>query len=126
MGSKNFIRRRSTEPVVETPEVQVVVTPQPEQIIQTNTSMFKNFKPTWEWAFLLMLWITCLAVLIVGTIAIFAKKYTHGYSLGTKSSGVLTITKEMDWTTDDEIVLDRNVSYSEAVRIVDSLNKTIR
>ncbi len=82
----------------------------------------KNFD--WEDAFFSLLWVACTLVLTIIGFAAFSKKYTKQYSLGV-NGGRVTITKESDWYQDDEIPLDRSVTYSEAIRMVDSLNKTL-
>jgi hypothetical protein len=60
------------------------------------------------------------------TIFIISKKYTHAYTLGGSSGGTLKINKEIDWSPDETITLDRNITYGEAIRIVDSLNRTLK
>lgn len=63
------------------------------------------------------------------TILITANKKTIGYSLGTVSNtdkgNALVITKEVDWWTDDEIILDRNISYDKAIELVNALNERL-
>lgn len=88
--------------------------------------MFRNFNFSWEGMFLSLLWIaTALLIIAVGFLC-FEKKYTHRYTLSGESSGSLKICKEIDWAGDEAITLDRSVSYSEAVRLVDSLNHTLK
>ncbi len=87
--------------------------------------MFKDFKITWNGAFLLTLWVLSTSLVVLLVVFCCAKKFTHQYTLGDKD-GVLTITKEIDWCEDDEIQLDRNITYPEAIRLVDSLNKTLK
>ncbi len=86
--------------------------------------MFKNFNPDWEDSFLAILWSFCALAVITIFFWIFSSKPTLRYSLG-DDDGVLTITKEIQWYEDDEIKLDRSVTYSQAIQMVDSLNKTL-
>jgi len=79
----------------------------------------------WEDAFLSILWGFCLLLAVsIGTCT-FSKKYTKKYTLG-KEDGCLTITKEREWDMNVEIKLDRSVTYWDAIRMVDSLNKTLK
>lgn len=87
--------------------------------------MFKNYRFGWEDPFLLLLFAFGAVVLVSLGTCIYKPKFTHQYSLGDKD-GTLTITKEIDWCEDDEIELDRSVTYWEAIRMVDSLNKTLK
>lgn len=85
--------------------------------------MFKNFD--WDDAWQTLLYATCIFIVIsIGTCG-FHKKWTKAYSLG-QSDGKMVIVKEVEWEADDVIDLDRNITVSEAIRLVDSLNKTIK
>ncbi len=55
----------------------------------------------------------------------FIPKHIHSYYLGSESS-TLEITVDIENYVDQTIDLDRNITYVEAVAIVDSLNKTIK
>lgn len=87
--------------------------------------MFKNYRFDWWDAFLALLWLLGLCLISFVAMLCIKKKFTHQYSLGSKD-GNLTITKEIDWCEDGEIILDRNVSYWDAIRMIDSLNKTLK
>lgn len=80
----------------------------------------------WEDAWQAFLYVTAMCAIALLLMLCIHKKYTKQYSLGTNDNHQLTITKEVDWCIDDEIILDRSITYSEAVRLVDSLNKTIK
>lgn len=85
--------------------------------------MFKYFN--WENAWQALLYTVCAFMVIsIGAYG-FHKKYTKAYSLG-QTEGKIVIVKEVEWDVDDEIDLDRNVTVSDAIRMVDSLNKTIK
>lgn len=84
-----------------------------------------TLKFNWENAFLSLLWALCLMLMTAFAFFIFTDKTTKGYSLG-KDNSSLTITKEIMWDEDDQILLDRNITFSEAVRLVDSLNNTLK
>lgn len=90
-----------------------------------NNTMFKNFELTWENAFLFLLWVGCSSLLILFISFALANKSTLKYSLS-NSAGKLSITKEIDWSADEEIILDRTVSYEQAIKMVEDLNKTIK
>lgn len=122
MNKKYFIKSKSPRTIVDPITEDTYV--EPQEPIKTNT-MFNNIKPTWEGSFLLLLWLSGLCLIVTLMCFVFAKKFTHRYSLGTTSGGV-SITKETNWSADDEIELDRTITYSEAVRLVDSLNKTLK
>lgn len=87
--------------------------------------MFKNYRFEWVDAFLFLLFSLCAAIIIFITLFVTSTKFTHQYSLGVDGKQ-LTITKEIDWCEDDNILLDRSVTYWEAIRMVDSLNKTLK
>lgn len=85
--------------------------------------MFKNFD--WEDAWLFLLYAFCFFLIVSFGTCSFHKKYVKHYSLG-GSDGFLTITKEIEWDLDENIKLDRSVSYSDAIQMIDSLNKTLK
>lgn len=69
----------------------------------------------------------CASILTLLLVLAFSTRYTKAYSLGSSQRGNgLIINKEIEWGEDDEIVLDRTISYSQAIGMVDSLNKTIK
>lgn len=81
----------------------------------------------WEHAFFMLLWILASVLLTVFIMYIFSNKEVVRYTLDSKSdSPQLTIVKEINWDVDSRIMLDRNISYWEAIRIVDSLNATLK
>lgn len=85
--------------------------------------MFKDFSREANWFFLL--WLTLFSILVILIIFIVAPKPTLRYSLGA-NGGQLRIMKEVDWSFDEEIPLDRSIGYWDAIHMVDSLNKTIK
>lgn len=85
--------------------------------------MFKNWD--WEDAWLSLLWIVAGTSFCAFIFFIVSKKPTTRYSLG-ENNNHLTIVREIEWFDDDRIELDRSVSYWEAIRMVDSLNKTLK
>lgn len=85
--------------------------------------MFKNFD--WEDWWLSLLYM----VIVVGVMTLIlwatADKKTLRYSLGGDQNAV-HIVKEIDWLQDEVIPLDRSVTYSEAIHMIDSLNATLK
>lgn len=64
------------------------------------------------------------------SVALIKKKTVFQYSIGNTSNNnpgnTLSITKHVDWFIDDEIILDRSITYLEAIRLVDSLNASLK
>lgn len=87
------------------------------------TTMFKN----WDWSdtWMSLLYAICIFLLLSLGMCSFHKKETKGYSLG-ENENHLVIVREIEWWEDDPILLDRSVTYWEAIRMVDSLNKTLK
>ena len=122
---KPFIKKRQMLDIPTQPQLTENRVIQRFVIPINDTNMFRNFKFSWEGMFFSLLWTFCLlAIVMLGMFAL-SKKYTHQYTLGGDSRGTLKITKEIDWSADEGITLDRSVTYSEAIRMVDSLNKTL-
>jgi len=42
------------------------------------------------------------------------------------SAGKLKIYTDIDWACDKDMTLDRNITYAEAIELVDKLNKTLK
>lgn len=79
----------------------------------------------WDDAWQALLYATCIFFLfLIGTCSL-EKKYVTGYSLG-DDGGALTIVKGIEWYEDETIKLDRSVTYWDAIRMVDSLNATLK
>lgn len=61
------------------------------------------------------------------TVAIISDKKVKGYYLSASTDDkTVVITRMVDWAVDDNIPLDRSVSYMDAIVLVDSLNKTLK
>lgn len=87
--------------------------------------MFKNL--SWEDVFYFLLAVAGSCAITAIMICVFSKKTTLRYSLGTDHNDQhVVIIREVDWCKDDEIQLDRSIPYLDAVKIVDSLNKTLK
>lgn len=80
---------------------------------------------TWEDGFMGLLWASLASLLVLFIVFVFADKYTIKYSLG-QSGSAPTIIREVAWFQDDNIPLDRSVTVSQAIALVDSLNKTLK
>lgn len=84
-------------------------------------------KITWGDAFSFLGWLAIMCGITVTMIFIFIPKPTLRYSIGTdENRKQVSIVREIDWYADDNIILDRSVTYLEAVHLVDSLNKTLK
>ncbi len=64
-----------------------------------------------------------LAILII---SISSKHDVEYYYLSTNIDGKLSIKANIDWSGDKDLKLDRAVSYSEAIDMVERLNKTLK
>lgn len=74
----------------------------------------------------LWLWFAFVTMLLTLLGFVLASNHkTLGYSLGSQNNN-LVIIKEIDWRMDEDIPLDRTINYSQAVHLLDSLNKTLK
>lgn len=84
-------------------------------------------KITWGDAFSFLGWLAIMCGITVTMIFIFITKPTLRYSIGTdENRKQVSIVREIYWYADDNIILDRSVTYLEEVHLVDSLNKTLK
>lgn len=65
------------------------------------------------------------ALLFTGFAAIWEPKTVTGYYLSHEGAG-LVIEKDVQWDGNDLIPVDRNIPLSEVVRLIDSLNHTLK
>lgn len=82
-------------------------------------------KINWENMFTAIGWVALVALLVTGFAAIWEPKTVTGYSLSAVGTGIV-IEKNIQWDGDQTIPVDRNMSLSEVVRLIDSLNHTIK
>ena len=80
------------------------------------------FNDIWE-RLLFFFLVTLLTVLVIGMVS--DHEVDH-YYLASSSHGQLKIYLDIDWQSDRAIELDRNVTYSEAIDMVEKLNKTLK
>lgn len=85
--------------------------------------MFKKLR--WDDYWQILLYTICILVVTLVSTCSLSKKYVKAYSLD-HIEGTLTIIKEIEWSEDSHIRLDRNVSYWDAIAMVDSLNATLK
>jgi len=79
----------------------------------------------WDDVFLFLLWVFLASLISIIIIFSFSTKYTKSYSIGKDGDANISITKEIEWDCDEEIKLDRSITYWEAIRMVDSLNASL-
>jgi len=83
-------------------------------------------KITWGDAFSFAGWLALMCTITLLMLLCIADKPTIKYSLGTdENRKQFSIVREIDWWQDDCIILDRSITYLEAIGMVDSLNKTL-
>ena len=87
--------------------------------------MLKKIEFNWENLFLSLLWLFSALIIVVVAFLCFSTKSTKQYTLG-GSGGELLIDKEMEWDFNSQIKLDRSITYWEAIKMVDSLNQTLK
>ncbi len=81
----------------------------------------------WSNIFMLLLWLTSAGLVIVIFASVVSDKPIIRYTLMTqKDTGVPYIRKEVDWEIDEDIYLDRFITWDKAIQIVDSLNKSLK
>ena len=83
-------------------------------------------KITWGDMFSFAGWFALMCFIGSIMLIIIVPKPTLKYSLGTdENRKQVLIVREIDWWQDDCIILDRSVTYWDAIRMIDSLNKTL-
>ena len=123
----SFIKNRWKGEIESEPDQLMELSDETPSILNNtpNNTMFRNFEFTWENAFYSVLWLGFVAITTLFIFFVASTKYTHKYTLG-GSSGTLNITKEIDWSPDETITLDRSIPYEQAIKMVDSLNQTLK
>ena len=87
--------------------------------------MFKN--TDWGDVFLGLLFAFLITVVIMITLSFNGDKRTLRYSLSqTGSTAKPAICKEINWSFDEDIILDREISLDSAIRLIEKLNATIK
>lgn len=84
--------------------------------------MFKNWD--WEDRWMALLYGAIIGVVCMTAFYLFTDKKTIRYSIGGGANDIHII-REIDWYQDETIPIDRSITLSEAVKIVDSLNQTL-
>ena len=84
----------------------------------------KNLKLNWGNMFMGLVFAFCLWLISLIVFSSFADKKIRGYYLHAYNSK-LTIMVDIDWSSDQSIELDRNITYNEAIEMVERLNKTV-
>lgn len=90
--------------------------------------MLNNFDFDWDdvWQSIAVFAVIGAAV-IIGMV-IFADKQIRYYYLDNTSEGMLRIVPDIDWCDDSShsIKLDRNITYDEALNMVNRMNKELK
>lgn len=86
----------------------------------------RKFFQEWEWedTWFSLIWAFVATAVVLFFVMIFSVEKVVQYSLS-ENNGHFSIEKHVDWRANDYIQLDRSVTLEEAVREIDSLNKTI-
>ena len=79
----------------------------------------------WEDTFLSLLLVVCLSLITLFGAYVLSDKKVIRYSLDTDENSVV-IVKEIAWYEDSKIPLDRSITYWDAIKMVDSLNATLK
>ena len=87
-----------------------------------HNTMKRLFNDFWD----VLSFTAIMLLLVVIGIAITANHEVKSYYLKGGSAGSLQIGINVDWGIDESIYLDRKVTYSEAIEMVEKLNKTIK
>jgi len=80
---------------------------------------------TWENAFIGLIFAFCGWILTMIVLSSTANHYVRGYYLD-DFNGKLSIRLDIEWQEDGSILLDRSITYDEAISMVERLNKTIK
>lgn len=76
----------------------------------------------WQWLAIIVI----AAFIGTGIYVIASPKHVVRYELGVSYDGIPTINADIENAADDRINLSKEVSWSEAVHMVDSLNQNLR
>ena len=123
----SFIKNRWKGEIESEPDQLMELSDETPSILNNtnNNTTPRNFESTRENALYSVLWLAFVAITTLFIFFVASTKYTHKYTLG-GSSGTLNITKEIDWSPDETITLDRSIPYEQAIKMVDSLNQTLK
>lgn len=83
----------------------------------------------WANIFYSLLAVACIVLLCLVTKAFQADhkvRYYYLISYTPTGTSIPKIVADIDWQCDETIVLDRNITYSQAIQMVDSLNNTLK
>ena len=125
---KSFIKKLNIKEEIrdlKSTSLQVEINIPQSTNLNNNRTMFSEFELSWNGAFMFLLWISGASLLIIFMMFLVSPKTTQKYTLGT-INGKISITKEMNWSIDEEIELDRTITYEHAIKMIDSLNKTLK
>jgi len=87
--------------------------------------MINRLNLTWENAFMGLVFAFCGWVFTMIVLSTTAKHDVRGYYLD-EYNGKLSVRLDIDWQEDECILLDRSITYDEAISMVERLNKTIK
>ena len=76
-----------------------------------------------ETAWLLLFWVLGCGLSCLFFLTIFSEHKVNGYYLTGESSTSIIIRTDIDWCIDYQLFLDRNITYDEAVNLVNKLNE---
>lgn len=76
----------------------------------------------WQWFAIIVI----AAFIGTGTYLIVSPKHVVRYELGIGYEGIPAINADIENAADDKIRLSKDVSWREAVQMVDSLNQNLR
>ena len=69
----------------------------------------------------------CIPLIVLIFIASFSKHEINGYYLsGKPDANELNIRVDVNWSPDNKIILDRSVTYDEAVDLVKKMNDNLK
>jgi len=67
-----------------------------------------------------------VVLIVLVFISLTADHKVRSYYLHQGTASNITIYKDIDWQMDESIVLDRTITYDEALAILERLNKTLK
>jgi len=79
----------------------------------------------WEDVWGIFALICCVIVVIFITLAVIADKPVRFYYLTGDIKNGLIIKGDVDWDIDQELALDRAITYPEAIQMIKELNSTL-
>jgi hypothetical protein len=81
-----------------------------------------DMEKVWQWFAIIVI----AAVLGLVGYSIVSPKHVVRYELGTSYDGIPKISADIENGVDNDIELSKEISWSEAVHLVDSLNQNLR